>query len=135
MFDRNSINGSVEWLGVTNLLRNDGTPWNLNLLAPYADWGDRRSSNSTNLGSGSGGYYDCVSINWNCPTHVLPIYHWMIFENTRSAACRACDDLLTDKFTYCMQNPSTCCNPICACLVNRQDNALDDCRSYGKLTL
>ena len=37
MFGRNSINGSVKWLGVIELLRNDGPPWNLNILAPYAD--------------------------------------------------------------------------------------------------
>ena len=34
MFGINYINGSVEWLGVPDLLRNDGPPWDLNLLAP-----------------------------------------------------------------------------------------------------
>ena len=35
IFGRNSNNGSVKWLGVTDFLRNDGPPWTLNLLAPY----------------------------------------------------------------------------------------------------
>ena len=65
MFGRNYINGSVEWLGVPNLLSNDGPPWTLNLLAPYDDWRGRGSSTSPNLGSGSGGYHDGVFINWN----------------------------------------------------------------------
>ena len=33
------INGSVEWIGVPDFLRNDGLPWTLNLLAPYDNWG------------------------------------------------------------------------------------------------
>ena len=94
MFGRNSINGSVEWLGVPNFLKNYVPTWTLNLLAPYAHWGDRGSSTSTKLGSGSGGYYDGVSINWNIPACVLPIYHWRIFEKTYSAARRAQDKIL-----------------------------------------
>ena len=39
MFGRNYINGSVEWLGVPDFLRNYGPHWTLNLLAPYANWG------------------------------------------------------------------------------------------------
>ena len=42
MFGRKSINGSVEWLGVPSFLSNDGLPWTLNILAPYADWGGQR---------------------------------------------------------------------------------------------
>ena len=73
MFGRNSINGIVELLVITNLLRNDGLSWTLNLLAPYANWGYRGSSISPNLGSGSGRYSDSVSINCN-------IYHQRILE-------------------------------------------------------
>ena len=36
------MNGSVEWLGVPNFLRNDGPPWTLNLLAYYDNWGGNR---------------------------------------------------------------------------------------------
>ena len=61
MFGGNSINGSVEWLGILELLRNDGPPWTLNLLAPYDNWEDRGSSTSTNWGSGSGGHSGGVS--------------------------------------------------------------------------
>ena len=60
MFGRNSINGSVEWLGIPDFLRNDGPPWILNLLAPYASWGDIGPSTNPKWGSGSGGHYDRV---------------------------------------------------------------------------
>ena len=63
MFVRNYINGSVEWLKVPNFLINAGPPWILNILDPFANWGYRVSSISLNLVSGSGGYYDGVSIN------------------------------------------------------------------------
>ena len=67
MFGRNYINGSVEWLGIPNFLRNDGPPWTLNLLAPYTNWGDREDSTSTNWGSGSEEHSNSVSILWNRP--------------------------------------------------------------------
>ena len=38
-FGSNYINESAKWLGITNFLRNDGTRWTLNFLAPYANWG------------------------------------------------------------------------------------------------
>ena len=55
MFGRNSINGSVKWIGVPNFLRNDGPPWTLNILAPDANLGERGYSTNQNRGSGSGG--------------------------------------------------------------------------------
>ena len=33
MFGRNSIHGSVKWLGVTDFLRTNGPPWTANILA------------------------------------------------------------------------------------------------------
>ena len=42
MFGRKLINGSVEWLGFHSFLRENGPPWTLNLLYPYADWGGNR---------------------------------------------------------------------------------------------
>ena len=99
MFIRNLINGSVERLGVDSFLRNDGPPWTLNILAPYADWGGRGSSTSQNFISCFGGYSDSVFINWNRLDSVLPIYYQRIFENTRSDARRARDDLLMDNCT------------------------------------
>ena len=65
MFGRNYINGTVEWLGIPNFPRNDGPPWTLNFLAPYANWGDRGSSTSPNWSSGSGEHSDSVFILWN----------------------------------------------------------------------
>ena len=126
MFGRYSINGSVEWLGVPDFLRNDGPPWTLNLLPPYASWGDRGSSTNINWGSGSGGHYNSVSILWNRPVHVLPVYHRRIFENMGCDTRRVHEDLLRDNRTYRMQSPSTCRNPIRGRLVNRQDDDWDD---------
>ena len=65
MFGRNYITGSVEWIGITNFLKYDGPPWNLNLLSPYYIWGYRGSSTSPNWGSGSGGNSGSTSIPWN----------------------------------------------------------------------
>ena len=62
MFGRNYINGIVEWIGVPDLMSNDGPPWNFNLLDPYANWRDRGSSTSLKRGNGSGGNYKGVSI-------------------------------------------------------------------------
>ena len=126
MLRRKLINGSAKWLGVPSFLWNDGPPWTLNLLDPYADWGGIGSSTSQNLSSGYGGYYDSVFINWNQTSFVLPIYHRRVFENTRSSARRARDNLLTDNLTYHIQIPSTSCNPIRGRLVNRRYDALDD---------
>ena len=36
-----SINGSVDWIGVPDFLRNDGILWTLNLLAPFANWEEK----------------------------------------------------------------------------------------------
>ena len=127
MFGSKSMNGSVECIVVPNFLSNDGPTWTLNLLDPCAGWGKRGSSTSLNLSSGSGGYSDSVSINCNRPSCVLPIYYRRIFENSHSAACRARDKLLMENFTYYMQSPYTCGNPIYSCLVKRRDDALDDC--------
>ena len=126
MFGRNYINGSVKCLGVPKFLRNDGPPWNLNLLDPYDNWVGRGSSTSPNLGSVYGGYLDVVYVNWNHPARVLPIYHLDIIENTRSAAHRTRDDILMENRTYRMQILSNCRNPIRGRLLNRQDDALDD---------
>ena len=112
MFGRNYIDGSVKWLGVPDFLRNDGPPWNLNLLATYDNWGSRGSSTNANWGSGSGGNCNSDSVPWIRPDRVLPIYQRSVFENMRSAARRAHDDLLRENRTYCMHSLSTYRNPI-----------------------
>ena len=63
MFGQKFIIGILEWLRVPNFLRNDGPPWNFNLLSTYADWGERRSSTSMKMGIGYEGYYNSVYIN------------------------------------------------------------------------
>ena len=125
MFGRNSINGRVKWPGVPNSLKNYEPPWNLNLLAPCANWGDRGSSTSPNWVSGSGENPDGVFISCNQPACVLPVCHQRIFENTRSAVRCAHENLLMENRTYLMQSPSTFRNPIRGHLVNRRDDALD----------
>ena len=56
MFGSNFINGSVNWLGVPNLLSNDEPPWTLKLMDLYNILGDRGSSTRPNWGSGSVGH-------------------------------------------------------------------------------
>ena len=73
MFGTNSINGSFDWLGIYDFLWNDGLPWALNILAPYASWGYRGSIINQNWGSGYGGNYGSVSVLSNRPTCVLLI--------------------------------------------------------------
>ena len=50
MFGRIYINGSVEWLGVPDFLRNDELTWTLNLLDPYANRGRQRVQYKFKLG-------------------------------------------------------------------------------------
>ena len=120
-------NSSInKWIGIPIFLRNDGPPFTLNILDPCANWVNRGSSTSTKLGRGSMGYSDSVSINWNRPTRVLPIYHRRIFEKTCSTAHCACDYLLMENCTYRMQSPPTCRKSICSLSVNRKDDASDD---------
>ena len=107
MFGRNFINESVEWLGVPDFHRTDGPAWTANILAHHPSWGDRGSSTNPNWVSKSGGYSGGVSISWNFPVHVLPVYHRRFSENTRTPACRVCDDLLRVSCLACMQSPST----------------------------
>ena len=60
MFGRNSINGSVEWIGVPVFLSNYGPTWTLNILDTFANWGDRGYSTNPNWVIGSGGHYGGV---------------------------------------------------------------------------
>ena len=71
MFGINSINGSVQWLGVPDFLRTDGPAWTANLLDTHPSWGDQGYSTNPNWGSQYGGHSDSVSIPWDCPVHVL----------------------------------------------------------------
>ena len=76
MFVRNSMNGTVEWLGVPEFLRNDGPPWTLNLLDPYENWEDIGSITNPNWGSQSGGgfrqCYHPVELSRPCTSSLPP---------------------------------------------------------------
>ena len=126
MFVINSINGSVQWLGVPDLLRTDGPPWTDNLLDHYASWGDRGCITNPYCGSQPWGEPNSVSITWNRPIRVLPIYHRRIFENMHTAVCHVRDNILQDNCTERMQSTSTCRNPIHSRQVNWQNDNWDD---------
>ena len=126
MFGRNFINGSVECLGIPDFMRTYEHPWTANLLAHYSSWIDRRSSSNPNWGSQSGGESEIVSVPWNRPVCVLPVYHRRNFENMCSSARRVRDDLILDNRTARMQSPSTCCNPIRGRMVNWWDGDWGD---------
>ena len=51
MFGVNSVNGSVQWLGVPPPLRNDAPPWVGNILAPSPSWGTGGTATNPNWGS------------------------------------------------------------------------------------
>ena len=55
MFGINSINGSIEWLGVPNFSKTNGPPWTANILDPQPGWGDQSSSTDPNWDNCSGG--------------------------------------------------------------------------------
>ena len=113
MFGINSINGSVQWLGVPDFLRTNGPVWTANLLAPHPSWVDKGSRTNLSWVSQSGGHSDSFFIPWDRPVRVLPVYHRRIFENLCAAARCVCDDLLRDNCLTLMQSLTTCRNPIC----------------------
>ena len=119
MFGINSINGSVQWLGVPDFLRTDGPAWTANLLDTHPSWGDQGSSTNPNWGSQYGGHSDSVLIPWDCPVCVLPVYRHIILENSHTATRRVHNNLLQGNSLLRMQSPSTCCNPIRNWRVNR----------------
>ena len=48
MFRVNSINGSVQWLGVSDPMRTDGPPWTDNILDPSPVWGTGGTATNQN---------------------------------------------------------------------------------------
>ena len=112
MFGRNSMNGCVQWLGIPNFLKTDGTAWNDNPLAPHPSWGDEGPSTNPNWGSQSPHHSDSISVRWNRPVCIIPVHHHMISENTRATACHVCDDILRANHLARMQINATCRNPI-----------------------
>ena len=94
IFGVNSINESVQWLGVPSLLRTDGFPWTDNILCPSLDWGTDGTATNLNWGSQPGGICGNVSVLWSgC---ICDILAWVCRspENMYSSAYRVCDYLL-----------------------------------------
>ena len=68
MFGRNSINGSVKWLGVPDFLSTYGHPWTSNILAPHPSWRYQVSITNPNWGSWSEGVPDIARpMEWSRP--------------------------------------------------------------------
>ena len=101
MLRRNYINGSVEWFGVPDFLRNDAPPWTLNLLYPYANWGDRGSSNNPSWVSGSGGHSDGIAILCNRPVS---------FQFTTGGSLKTCAVLRAapERISVCRTSRAAC---------------------------
>ena len=74
IFGVNSINGSVQWLGVPDPLRTNGPPWDDNILAPSPAWGTGVTSTNSNWVSQPGGPYGSVSVPWSGPVCAMPAY-------------------------------------------------------------
>ena len=55
MFGVNSINGSVQWLGVPDFLWTDRPPWAGNLMDPSPSWVNGVTTTNPNWGSQPGG--------------------------------------------------------------------------------
>ena len=107
MFGGNSINGSVEWLGVTEFLRTDRPPWTANILATHPSLGDEGSTTNSKWVIQYGGASVSVSILWNFPVRVLQVYHHRISENMRAAVCRFCEIFLQADCLEHMQSTTT----------------------------
>ena len=126
MFEINSINGSVQWLGVPQFLRTNGPPWTDNILVPSPSWGNGGTSTNLNWGSQPGGHYIIVSVLSGVLVLAMLAYFLRSPEKTRSAARRVRDDLLQDNRTACMQSLSTSRRILCNCLVNWRYYNWDD---------
>ena len=85
MFRVNSINGSVQWLGVPAPLRTDGPPWTDNILVPSPAWGTGGTATNLNWGSHLGVTYGSFDVPWSGPVRSMPAYVRRSLENTISA--------------------------------------------------
>ena len=74
MFRVNSINGSVQWLGIPDPLRTNGPPWTDNILAPSPDWGTCGTAINTNWVIQPGGPYGSVAVLWSGPVRAMAAY-------------------------------------------------------------
>ena len=121
MFGVNSINGSIQWLGVPAPLRTDGPLCNDNILAHSPAWETGGTATNPNWGSQPGGPYDSVDVLSSGPVRAMPDYVRRSLENTCSAVRRVCEDLLRDNCMVRMQSLSTSLSILRNSLVNRRD--------------
>ena len=94
MFGVNSINGSVQWLGIPAPLRTNGTPWTNNILASIPALGTGDTVTNPNWVIQPGRPYVSVVVPWSGPVRAMPAYVSRSPENTRSAATRVRDNLI-----------------------------------------
>ena len=71
---RISINGSVEYLGVTDFHITGGTFWAANIVAPGSIWGDGGTTINKNWVVNIEGTYGSVDIPWSIPVPIHPDY-------------------------------------------------------------
>ena len=69
-----SINGSVEYLGITDLHRTSGPFCDANLLAPCSSWGEGGTTTNQNWVVQHGGLFGIVSVLWSRPFSVHLAY-------------------------------------------------------------
>ena len=97
IFCKISINGSFEFLGVTDPLRTNGRYWVDNLLVPILDWGFSGTVINLNWVSQPGGRYNGVSVPWRGAVRAHPAYLPRcpeICSPLRATARRVCRNLL-----------------------------------------
>ena len=122
IFGRISINGSVEYFGISDFYRTGGPFWIDNLLATHYSWGDGGITINHNWGSQPEGPSGNVAVLSNRPICVLLVYVCKISENTCVTVHRIRDNHLRINRLAHIRSPSTSRNP----LRNRQFDRRDD---------
>ena len=74
MFGRKFINGSFEWIGVPDFLREYGPPWTENILCPSPRWGVGGTVENLAWDSQPVGRYGGLDIPWRGAVPACPAY-------------------------------------------------------------
>ena len=85
------MNGSVEYLGITNFHKTGGTMWADNLLDPRYSWGDGGTTNQ-NWEVQLGGPHSNVTMVWGSTVPACPTFMPRSKENLRVTAHCVRDD-------------------------------------------
>ena len=112
----------MEWLGVPDFHRTDETAWTANILDNCSSWWGGGTTTNQNWVSQYGGASGSVSVLWNCPICVLPVYCRRVLENTRAATRRVPNNHLGINCLARMRIPSNSRNPIRNWQVNQRDD-------------